>query len=156
MQNCFKLQTPLLKHLLRTQLSPKLHFSSSHRKIPGCILLDVTLRLILHFSSLLCEDTEPCRGVLQNCPSGVLLTEQIHWHLLYKSMQPRTYQCWYFLNFYSERDRSHSVPFPSCFIRLAIDFAPAWLQILFWPNTSLDTPYSTSAIQTPSNLALTA
>lgn len=102
------------EHPLRTQLLSTLHFS--HKKITDCIspiLPYITLRLILHFSSLLCEDSELCRGVLPNCPSGVLLTEQTHWHPLYKSMQPRTYQCWHFLNCLLFRERQvslHSFP----------------------------------------------
>lgn len=165
-QNCFKLQTPpppppniFREHSFCWNFTRV----STTKKMTGCvspILPYVTLRLIPHFSSLLCKDSGVQRGVLQNCPSRVLLTEQTHWHqLMYKSMQPHTYQCWYFLNyfwyfFYPETDRSRSILFPSRFIRSATDFALAWLQILFWPNASLDTPYSTSVIQTPSDLAL--
>lgn len=69
-------------------------------------------------------------------------------------MQPHTYQCWSFLNIYSERHRSHFILFPSCFIRSARDFVLGWPQIRFCPNTSPDTPYSTSVIQTPSDPAL--
>lgn len=164
-QNCFKLQTtPPPQHLSRTQFLLKLHSSFNHKKMTGCvspILPYVTLRLILHFSSLLCKDSR----CAERCASELPLKSPPDWTNTLASVDVQKYAATHipvlifselFLIFlcYPETDRSRSILFPSHFIRSATDFALAWLQILFWPNTSLDTPYSTSVIQTPSDLAL--
>lgn len=144
------------EHFLRTELSLKLHPSFNHKNVINCVspILLTYAKINPPLRSLLCETREHAGVCFRTAPQKPSWLNKHTGSSCWTKVCSRAHtSAGLFWTFIQRETGLTSFFFPSRFIRLVRYFVLGWLQILFCPNTSLNTPYSTLVIPTPSDPA---